>query len=69
MQVRLRAAISGTRNGQPWPPSGHTVDLPDAEAVALIRARMAEPVGEQPVETAAVVTVAEKATRSTTPRK
>lgn len=36
MRVRLTTQISGTRNGQEWPPPGHTVDLPDFEAKALI---------------------------------
>jgi hypothetical protein len=62
MQVRLRATLSGTRNGHAWPPAGRTVDLPDAEAVDLIRARLAEPAGEQPVETATRVTTARRKT-------
>jgi hypothetical protein len=43
-------------------PGGRTVDLPDAEAVDLIRARLAEPAGEQPVETATRVTTARRKT-------
>ena len=37
MKVRLRTDISGTRNGEPWPSAGSEIDLPDEEAVALVR--------------------------------
>lgn len=36
MHVEMRARISGTRNGEDWPPVGGVVDLPEAEARALI---------------------------------
>ena len=36
MKVRLTQQQQGTRNGQPWPAPGSVVDLPDAEAQALI---------------------------------
>jgi hypothetical protein len=35
--------MSGTRNGRDWPERGSVVDLPDDEAQALIRGRMARP--------------------------
>jgi hypothetical protein len=37
MKVKLTQTMSGTRDGQPWPPSGSEVDLPDSEAVALLQ--------------------------------
>ncbi|WP_406398807.1 hypothetical protein [Streptomyces uncialis] len=41
MRVRMRATLSGTRDGVPWPPRGGTVDLPDDEAQHLLRAGLA----------------------------
>ena len=35
MRVTIVAQISGTRNGQPWPKPGESVDLPDPEAAQL----------------------------------
>lgn len=34
--VRLNISISGMRDGEPWPPKGATVDLPDQEASDMI---------------------------------
>lgn len=42
--VRMLATLTGLRDRQPWPPPGSTVELPDAEAVALIRNGMVAPV-------------------------
>jgi len=50
--------MSGTRNGQQWPPRGSVVDLPDEEARQLCEQRMARPYVEV-VESRAVVEVAE----------
>jgi len=36
MRVRMRVAISGSRNGEDWPPAGGEIDLPDEEAAHLI---------------------------------
>jgi hypothetical protein len=36
--------MSGTRDGQPWPPRGSELDLPDEEAAILVRNKMALPV-------------------------
>jgi len=53
MQIRLRAQITGLRDGQPWPAAGVLVELPDDEALALCKARLADPVAsERPVERA-----------------
>jgi hypothetical protein len=69
MLVRLRAQITGTRNGQPWPPSGTVLELPDAEAAGLCRARLADPMAsERPVERAVPPADVETRRRTRTPR-
>ena len=40
--VVMRVAVSGTRNGVPWPSPGDTVVLPEAEAAALVAAGLAD---------------------------
>lgn len=60
MRVKMRGQISGTRDGKDWPAPGEVIDLPDAEAVQLIGQHMAEPAGDDDVETA---------TTKTTPKK
>jgi len=45
--VRLLIHISGTRNGEDWPPAGGRIDLPDQEAEDMVRngyAAYADPV-------------------------
>jgi hypothetical protein len=42
--VKMRALVSGLRDGQPWPPVGGTVEVSDDEAETLLRNRLAEPV-------------------------
>jgi hypothetical protein len=60
MQVRMRVSISGTRNGEPWPGLGQLVELPEAEALHMLNAGMAEAVAEpEVVETADVKLAAE----------
>lgn len=44
MRVRMRDQISGTRNGDLWPPPGGEIDLPDNEAVKLCSNGLAAPV-------------------------
>lgn len=44
MKVRMRAAISGTRDGEHWPAPGEVVDLPQHEAEHMVAAALAEPV-------------------------
>lgn len=46
MRVAMKLQISGTRNGEPWPARGETIDLPDDEAAALVAQGAAEPAGE-----------------------
>jgi hypothetical protein len=36
MRIRLTSDMSGTRDGQEWPPAGSVVDLPDVEARGLL---------------------------------
>ena len=47
MKVRMKVAVSGTRNGQDWPAKGEEIDLPDGEAADLCAAGLAEPVAEK----------------------
>lgn len=42
----MKVSISGTRCGQPWPPAGDVIDLPDTEAASLCGQRLAEPVAQ-----------------------
>lgn len=55
MRIRMIVAMSGTRNGEPWPARGETTELPTAEAAHLVGAGIAEAVPDEPppVETAA----------------
>lgn len=62
MRVRMKVAMSGTRNGADWPPAGGTVNLPDSEAVHLLDAGLAEPEGEQPPVEEATAPAAETST-------
>lgn len=45
MKVRMLEQLSGARDGAAWPTPGSEIDLPDAEARALIRGNSAEEVG------------------------
>lgn len=56
MIVLLKGDISGTREGQPWPPRGSLVDLPDDEAAKLCQNGMAIPAPVDEVERAVVHT-------------
>ncbi len=44
MRIRMKVQMSGTRNGQPWPPVGEPVDLPTGEAQHLCASGIAEEV-------------------------
>ncbi|MEV7394342.1 hypothetical protein [Streptomyces sp. NPDC091215] len=46
MKIRMKMTVSGLRNGQPWPPRGGVLDVPDAEGAALCAMGGAEPVAE-----------------------
>ena len=59
--IRLRVQISGTRNGEPWPRPGDTLDVPGHEAVNLVAARIADLV-ETPEQAAVLEPDTEQAT-------
>lgn len=50
MRVRMKIAISGSRNGADWPPAGGEIDLPDEEAEHLVTIGLATADGEEPGE-------------------
>jgi len=53
MRIRMKVQMSGTRNGQPWPPVGEPVDLPAGEAQRLCASGIAKDIpDEEEVETA-----------------
>jgi hypothetical protein len=52
MKVRMTIDVSGTRNGQPWPPRGTVIDLPDDEALHYCEQSQAVPVVDMNVEKA-----------------
>ncbi len=56
MRIRIAATISGTRNGQDWPPIGTEMDVPDIEGAELCRTGLAQPVATQPEPERAVST-------------
>jgi len=52
MKVRMTVDVSGTRNGEPWPPRGTVIDLPDDEAIHYCQQNMAVPAVDDGVEKA-----------------
>lgn len=61
MRIRMKVTMSGTRNGEDWPPAGETVDLPTGEAQHLVASGIAEEIDGTPeVETATASDTAEK---------
>lgn len=40
-KVKMFVTMSGTRDGQPWPPAGSVVELPDDEAKTFLAQRLA----------------------------
>lgn len=62
MKIRMKVGVSGTRNGQDWPPIGGTLLVSDEEGRQLCSGGLAEPVyePEAEIETAVVADVAEK---------
>lgn len=65
MRIRMKVTMSGTRNGEDWPPAGEVVDLPTGEAQHLVASGIAEEVTadqDPPVETATAPDTAEKRT-------
>lgn len=52
MRVKMKVSVSGSRDGQPWPPAGGTLDVADLEGADMCAAGLAEPVASDPVEVA-----------------
>ncbi|MFI6861783.1 hypothetical protein ACIBKZ_18105 [Streptomyces sp. NPDC050421] len=64
MRIRMKVTLSGTRNGEDWPPAGEIADIPTGEAQHLIASGIAEDAagrkGQLPkVETAVAPNTAE----------
>jgi hypothetical protein len=54
VKIRMLVDMSGTRNGQKWPPRGEITELPTAEAAHLVASGIAEKADdEDTVESAA----------------
>ena len=49
MRVQMQIHITGYRDGEPWPPVGGTVDVPEREALELISQGYAKAVEDGPV--------------------
>lgn len=63
MRVRMKADVSGTRNGESWPTRGQIVDLPDDEAASYLYAGVVEVIDDiPPVETADTKTTPKRKT-------
>ncbi|MDP8928668.1 MAG: hypothetical protein M3O70_08870 [Actinomycetota bacterium] len=52
MKIRMKVEVTGTRNGQKWPPVGGVIDLPDDEAAEYCRQGYADPVAVKPEDRA-----------------
>ncbi|MEV7755630.1 hypothetical protein [Streptomyces griseofuscus] len=50
MKIRMKTDVSGSRNGEPWPGRGSTLEVPDAEGADLCKAGIAEPVAKKDAE-------------------
>lgn len=51
-EIRMRALISGSRNGKKWPKPGQTLEVPEAEAAQLIAQGIATAVDQEETTTA-----------------
>lgn len=67
MRVRMKVDVSGSRDGQDWPPRGGVIEVPEQEGAELCRSGMAEPVAEPLREERAVAP--EPEVRESTPKK
>lgn len=71
MKIRMKVAVSGTRNGRPWPAYGEVAEVSDAEGADLCAAGMAEPVADPPAAKAEQATpppAEKRTTRQQRPR-
>lgn len=48
MKIRMKTHLAGSRNGERWPQAGETKELPDGEALDLIKAGLADPAKAEP---------------------
>ena len=70
MKVRLIYKLDGTRNGEPWPAIGGTIDVPMSEAIELISHGYAVPAPvPQEHERAVIEQAPERATLAQTKSK
>jgi hypothetical protein len=46
LRVKMKVSLTGTRDGEEWPPRGQCADLPDDEATHLVTAGLAGPCAE-----------------------
>lgn len=60
MRVKMKADVSGTRNGRPWPVRGEVVEVGDQEGADLCAAGIAVPVADDKTERAVVDDDSEK---------
>jgi len=63
MRVRMRVTMSGTRDGEEWPPRGAETELPDGEAADLCAAGLAVPVSDTDDTTVETATAPEATER------
>lgn len=47
MKVKIIVPMSGTRDGEDWPPVGSVIDIPAAEAVSYVTAGIAADLDEE----------------------
>lgn len=47
MRIRMLVAMTGSRDGQPWPPKGEEAELPTAAATHLVASGVAERVDDE----------------------
>lgn len=67
MKIRMKVAVSGTRNGVPWPACGEVAEVSDVEGADLCAAGLADPVAEPPA--AATETATAPPAEKRTPRQ
>ena len=66
MKVKLLVGMSGTRNGEDWPPQGSEMEVSDEEGAQLCSGGLAEPVAEKDSDKAEKAVAPKAETRKTT---
>lgn len=69
MKVKMKVAISGTRNGERWPGLGEVVEVSDVEGADLCASGAAEPVAETAKAETAKAPEAEQREQSEEPKQ